>query len=97
MDTDPEVENTNSEAGDPKLRKLWGDPEVREPELDPDQGNLVWQRDSDGQIDSDEHEVLDETPLPHKVHDQTSENIHEVQTLNSSNDSGRYMLPFRYN
>ena len=120
VDTDPEVENTNLKVGDPefrelwgdpevretKLRELWGDPEVREPELDPDQENLVWQRDSDGQIDSDEgnlvwqrdsdkHEVPDETPLPHKVHDQTFENIHEVQTLNLSNESGR--LPFRYN
>ena len=72
MDTDLEVENTNPEVGDPKLKKQWGDPEVREPEvgdsklrelwgdpevreleLDPDQENLVWQRDSDGQIDSD--------------------------------------------
>ena len=103
------MENTNPKVGDlelrelwgdsevrePELRELWGDPEVREPELDPDQGNLVWQRDSDGQIDSDEHEVPDETPLPHKVHDQTSENIHEVQTLNLSNEYGR--LHFRYN
>ena len=65
---DSDTENTSPEVGDPelrelwgdpevrelKLREMWGDPEVREPELDPDQGNLVWQRDSDGQIDSDE-------------------------------------------
>ena len=78
--------------GDPEV-EVRGHPEVgvrRDPELEE-------QIDSDGQSDSDECEETDETPLSHKVHDQTSENIHEVQTLNSFNDSSRYMLPFRYN
>ena len=35
--------------------------------------------DSDGQTDSDEREETDETPLSHKIHDQTSENIHEYR------------------
>ena len=100
----PEVRMRGDPAvGDPKHPKVGvrgdlevevrGDPEVE----DLKSRELGEQIDSDGQTDSNEREETNETPLSHKVHDQTFENIHEVQTLNSSNDSGRYMLPFRYN
>ena len=109
---DPDVGmREDSEVGDPDVG-MRGDPDVVDPEHpkvgvrgdpkvevrgDPKSRELEEQIDSDGQSDSDECEETDGTPLSHKVHDQTSENIHEVQTLNSSNDSDRYMLSFRYN
>ena len=89
------IRDCGCDMGDPEHPEVGvrGDPEVG----DPKSGELGEPIDSDGQSDSDEREETNETPLSHKVHNQTYENIHEVQTLNSSNDSGRYMLPFRYN